>query len=130
MIPQLPPLPVRSASVLLVEDETIIRISLAEYLQTAGFDVHQARTGDDALQLLLSGLAVDAVFTDVQMPGVLDGLELARWVRANRPLMHVLIASGRVNLECAARELCDPRSQFIKPYGDAAIAQRLRALTH
>lgn len=82
MIPQSPQLLVRPVSVLLVEDEVIIRTSLAEDLEIAGFDVHQARSGDDALELLLSGLAVDAVFTDVQMPGVLDGLDFARWVRA------------------------------------------------
>jgi CheY-like chemotaxis protein len=117
-------------SVLVVEDEAIIRASLAEHLKLSGFDVSEAQNGDDALGHLLADLAIDVVFSDVQMPGQLDGLDLARWIRANRPVIHVLLASGRIDFARVASGLCDPRSLFAKPYEQEAVAERIHILTH
>jgi CheY-like chemotaxis protein len=117
-------------SVLVVEDEAIIRASLAEYLELSGLDVAEAENGDDALGILLADLAIDVVFSDVQMPGQLDGLGLARWIRAHRPSIHVLLASGRVDLARAAEGLCEPSLLFTKPYVQAEVADRIHALTH
>jgi CheY-like chemotaxis protein len=117
-------------SVLVVEDEAIIRTSLAECLTLSGFDVCQADNGDKALDLLLGESLIDVVFTDVQMPGELDGIGLARWIRTHRPVIHVLLASGRIDLASAAGDLCEPGSLFAKPYEDLSVAHRIRSLTH
>jgi len=118
------------AHVLVVEDDVIVRASLAEYLELSGFEVTEADNGDDALGILLADLAIDVVFSDVQMPGQLDGLALARWIRRYRPSTHVLLTSGRIDLASCASDVCEPASLFAKPYEDASVAQRIHALTH
>src|SRR5205823_2491556 len=71
----------RGHTVLVVEDETLIRMMIADALRSAGLRVIEARTADDALQHLRSGSAVQFVFTDIEMPGTMDGIELARLLR-------------------------------------------------
>ena len=81
--------------VLVVEDEWLIRESLVEVLAQAGFRVLQAAHGEDALATMQEhGPAIDLLFTDIRMPGRLDGLELARRARALLPGLAILIASG------------------------------------
>ncbi len=85
---------VKTRSVLLVEDEALIRMMLAGEFEDAGFVVHEAGCADEALMLLEEGLDVALVVTDVRMPGKFDGLELAAWLATHRPGLPVLIASG------------------------------------
>ena len=81
--------------VLVVEDEWLIRGSLAEVLAQAGFRVFQAAQGEDALATMQEhGPAIDLLFTDIRTPGRLDGLELARRARALLPGLAILVASG------------------------------------
>lgn len=62
--------------VLIVEDEVLIRAPLAEHLREAGFNVIEANTADEAWSCLQTGMPVDLVFSDIRMPGSMDGLEL------------------------------------------------------
>ncbi|WP_037280122.1 response regulator [Rubellimicrobium mesophilum] len=80
--------------ILLVEDEALIRMMLVGELEDAGFVVHEAGSGDEAVTLLEGGLEVALVVTDVRMPGRLDGLGLAAWLADQRPGLPVVIASG------------------------------------
>jgi CheY-like chemotaxis protein len=82
-------------TVLLVEDEFLISQYVAEELSEYGFTVHESSTADDALRYIDSGAPVDVLFTDINLPGSIDGTELAIRVRAMRPELPIVYASGR-----------------------------------
>jgi two-component system, response regulator PdtaR len=83
-----------TATVLVVEDDFLVRLCAADALSDAGFNVLQADSGPDALRILENG-PVDVVFTDINMPGAFDGAGLARRVRHRWPETAVVITSGR-----------------------------------
>jgi CheY-like chemotaxis protein len=82
--------------ILVVEDEVLIRMMLADELRGRGFDVVEAQNADEALTLLRSPVPVGLVLTDVQLPGTMDGIGLARLLRATRPELKVVITSGNI----------------------------------
>lgn len=82
--------------VLVVEDDALLRALTAEYLEDCDFSVLQAESADEAVRLLLANEQVEAVFSDVQMPGSMDGIDLAQWIARERPEVKVLLASGKV----------------------------------
>lgn len=82
--------------VLIVDDEVLIRLIMADELRDAGYTVIEASSADEALALLTAGLRVELMITDVRMPGTLDGLALARAARALRPELAVIVSSGHV----------------------------------
>ena len=99
--------------VLLVEDETFIRLDVAETLRRAGYEVIEAAKADAAMEFIEAGEQVDVVFTDVQTPGLLTGLTLAERIRAKFPMVPIIISSGNTNIEDAASRL----GKFLpKPY--------------
>ena len=81
-------------TVLVVEDEFLIRMSISDELRLAGWTVYEAATADYAIDFLRSPLAVDLVLTDVRMPGVSNGLDVAAFVRKTRPGVKVAVMSG------------------------------------
>jgi len=93
------PVPQQSASpkrtVLVVEDDILVRLTIADHLRGAGYIVFEAPNAAEAAAVFASGERVDVVFTDVQMPGAMDGLMLARWVQEHYPGTPVLITSGK-----------------------------------
>lgn len=98
--------------VLVVEDQTSIREMLADELRCAGLIVTEAASADEALRLYQTLAQVDLVFTDVQMPGSLDGLALADTLSAIDPDLPVIVTSGAIGPESV-----DGRFRFIaKPY--------------
>jgi two-component system, response regulator PdtaR len=115
-------------TVLIVEDETLISHLVADWLNDRGFAVHEAASGDEALDYIDHGGAVDVMFTDVNLPGSLDGAELAKRVRAMRPELPIVYASGRFTSDQIAPLV--PRSVFVpKPYNPADICSLLERLT-
>lgn len=80
--------------VLVVEDEPFLRIAFCDDLRAAGFSVIEAASADEALDCLRSGLLVEVVFSDIQMPGRLDGIGLARQLRRERPDLTIILTSG------------------------------------
>lgn len=82
--------------VLVVEDETLIRMSTVEAVQSAGFDVLEAATGEQALDLLAKGHPISIVLTDIEMPGPVDGYELAECIHEYWPAVRVVFMSGRI----------------------------------
>ena len=84
MVPQQLPQP-RAAPILVVEDEVLTRAIMAEELRLAGFSVIEADRADEALTYIKSGEQVDLVFSDIQTPGSLDGLQLAQTLWGKYP---------------------------------------------
>jgi CheY-like chemotaxis protein len=85
--------------VLVVEDEVLLRALIAEELRSAGCAVIEARHAGDALAYIQAGGQVDLVFSDIQMPGPLDGRQLAERIHRDYPAIPVILTSGNRGLE-------------------------------
>ncbi|MBD8553950.1 response regulator [Rhizobium sp. CFBP 8762] len=107
---------------LVVDDEPLIRMDTVDIISDAGFTVLEAATADEAFAYLLEHDAPHLLFTDIQMPGELDGLSLARKVSQLWPHIHIIIASGAVEPE--AGDL-PPSSRFINKPFDAQIVMNV-----
>jgi DNA-binding NtrC family response regulator len=115
------------SAVLIVEDDPIIRWSGVETLGGAGFDVLEAGDASEALALLEAhGGSIGVLFTDVDMPGPIDGLELARIASLRWPCMHIIIASGRRTPQ--PRSLPDNGRFIPKPYAPEQIVRDIDAM--
>ncbi|CAN7701583.1 response regulator [Rhizobium sp. LjRoot98] len=111
--------------VLVVEDEPLIRLTAIGALEDAGFTVLEAGSADDAMDII-SEEAIHFLFTDIQMPGVLSGVDLAHEVHQRFPDAGILVVSGR--LTPADFDL-PPNAQFVsKPYRFDDIARRLKSM--
>ena len=115
----------RRYTVLIVDDEPAIRGFLYDYLSEAGFNPLTAESGDAAIRILEQEVSIDLVFSDVRMPGTLDGFGLARWVRDHRPGLPVLLASGDVGKVNATRELV--AEVVPKPYDFDMVVRKMNA---
>ncbi len=116
----------RQRVILVVEDDVLVRLTAAEYLRETGYSVIEAANAAEALEVFASGEVVDVVFTDVQMPGAMDGLMLARWVHEYHPHTEVLVTSGKG--DDAISSGLTPRDAFFpKPYRIGAVAARIHA---
>jgi CheY-like chemotaxis protein len=106
-------------TVLLVEDDPTLRLSLAECLEASGYRVIEAFSHDDALHKLDMNLDVGCVITDVNMPGTSSGVELAREVRGTWPSIATIVLSGRPLSTLSG--LPDGVEYLQKPCGDVAV---------
>jgi DNA-binding NtrC family response regulator len=107
-------------AILVVEDEVIIRLDIGDFLRDQGYDVLEASSAQQAIDMLKAGAEVAVVFTDVRMPGELDGIDLVCYVRRNHPKIKTIITSGHMQPSELPREL----GQLIeKPYRRRKIAE-------
>jgi two-component system, response regulator PdtaR len=113
-------------TVLLVEDEAILRMVAANILEEGGFNVLQAPDASSALRVLESKPDVDVLFTDIQMPGPLDGVELARVVHERWPDISLLLTSGRCHL--SREEVPDDGRFFSKPYTSQKLLDEVHSV--
>ncbi len=118
----------RSGTVLLVDDETAVRLLVAEVLQEAGYRVLQAGEAETALRLARSGAAIDLLVTDVGMPG-LNGRQLADAARALRPGLRVLFITGYAENAALGEGQLDADMQVLtKPFKLDALVAKIDAL--
>jgi CheY-like chemotaxis protein len=117
------------ATILVVEDEVLIRLMITEYLREFGYMVLEAKDGDQAAKLLDGGDQVDVVFSDVRMPGRIDGLALAKWIARNRPEIGVLLTSAYVPPADLADSGAAVSGLLRKPYTPGEVLSRIRELT-
>jgi CheY-like chemotaxis protein len=115
------------ARILIVEDEVFLRYVLAECLRDKGHEVVEAVSGDEATTVLSSIMMVDLVITDVQMPGSLSGLQLARNIRTAFPSLPVIVVSGQPRP--ATFDEVGAAAFFLKPYDFDELTARVAALT-
>jgi CheY-like chemotaxis protein len=117
----------RGPVVLVVEDEYLLRMNAAEMIAAAGFEVVEAATADHAIEILESRRDIAVVFTDIQMPGSMDGLKLARAVRGRWPPIKIVATSGHVSV---GQEDLPEGGRFLqKPYNLVEVTGLLRELT-
>jgi PAS domain S-box-containing protein len=117
-----------SETVLVVEDDHGVRDFAASVLRELGYRVLEASTGDGALELLDGAVEADLLFTDVVMPGRLNGVDLARLARARQPALPVLFTSGYATRLVEKDWLAEDIEFLRKPYRSIDLAARIRAL--
>lgn len=110
-------------AILVVEDEVIIRMLLVDELLDAGFHVIEAANADEAVDCVLSQDPIDLVFSDVRMPGSMDGLELAAWLTRVRPDIKILLTSGHLDAKLAV----NIATLIPTPYRIADVISKIRA---
>ncbi|MBY5458933.1 response regulator [Rhizobium beringeri] len=114
------------AVVLVVEDSTIIRMSAVDLVFSAGYEALEACDADEAIRILESRNDIDLVFTDVQMPGTMDGIKLSHYIRDRWPPVRLIVASGEAILE--ESNLPTGSRFFSKPYDNHAITDAMAHL--
>jgi CheY-like chemotaxis protein len=113
--------------ILVVEDETFIRMDVVEMLRAAGFHVLEATNAYEAIQMLERNSDVRVIFTDIDMPGSMNGLKLAAAVRDRWPPVSIIATSG--HFEIQAGDLPADARFIPKPYQSAQIISAIRELT-
>ncbi|MGV8951722.1 MAG: response regulator [Cypionkella sp.] len=113
-------------SVLVVEDEALILLDIADQLEDEGFTVYQATNADAAIKLLATHLDIRLVFTDIDMPGSMDGLLLAAAVRRRWPPVRIIVTSGARLVEIT--DLPNGSVFFSKPYSHRAVVRSMHSL--
>jgi two-component system, response regulator PdtaR len=113
----------RLPSVLVVEDDFLVRAVAVAHLEESGFSIVEAQTADEAMVILRDDRSIGAVFSDVQMPGSMDGIALAQWLAGACPNVQVLLTSGRMDPDKSVGW------RFIaKPYSLEEMERELRNL--
>ncbi|MGQ0582579.1 MAG: response regulator [Reyranella sp.] len=122
------PAPASQPTLLVVEDEVLIRMAVSDYLRECGFHVIEAGSADEAVEVLKTDTAIDIVFSDVNMPGSLDGFGLAQWIRRERPRLKVILTSGVSRKAKEAGDLCGDSPFIDKPYHHGDLERHIRQL--
>lgn len=114
----------RRTAVLVVEDEPLLRMMALDLVEDAGFEAIEARDADEAIAMLEAREDITIVFTDVDIPGSMDGLKLAAAIRDRWPPIEIIITSGHVRLDDDGIPL---RTVFFaKPYDHSEVTSTLR----
>jgi two-component system, response regulator PdtaR len=112
--------------ILIVEDDPFVRMLAVEFVNDAGFKTLEAGDADQAIAILESCSEIAVLFTDIRMPGSMDGLKLAIVVSNRWPAIQILVASGHLHLRQAD---LPPKGRFLgKPYDAAAMIAELHSL--
>jgi DNA-binding NtrC family response regulator len=120
--------PAVQETILVVEDDVLIRMPIAQYLRDCGYKVIEAANADEAMSVLLNReTAIDIVFSDIEMPGAVDGFGLARWIREHRPSTEVVLTGTVPRTVGAAEDLCE-EGVLPKPYDAQAVHNHIRRL--
>lgn len=117
----------RIPTILIVDDEVLIRAAVSDFLQECGFKIVEAANAAEAIAIIRQvPVKIDLVFSDVRMPGEMDGIGLAKWVRENHSDTPVFLASGDVGKTNAANRLCAEQPFFAKPYNLDLVGSKIR----
>jgi CheY-like chemotaxis protein len=121
------PSPQQAAStILVVEDEVLVRMAISQYLRECGYRVIEAVSADEALQVLRSEISIDLVFSDVEMPGSMDGFGLVQWIRKNKEELEIILAGSPERAAKTAGELCESGPTMAKPYEPQILLDAIR----
>jgi two-component system, response regulator PdtaR len=117
---------ITAIQILVVEDEPLLRMDIADQLSDQGFHVFEAEDADEAISVLEQNLAIRLVITDIDMPGSMDGLKLAEAVRNRWPPVKIIVVSGHRVVEIT--DLPDGSMFFSKPYSPNHLVSSMRDL--
>jgi PAS domain S-box-containing protein len=115
--------------ILVVEDNEAVRVSTVELLREEGYQVLTAANADAAMQMLLEGVTVDLIFTDVVMPGLIKSSDLAAWAKVQNPPVTVLFTSGHTRDIISRNHQLSPETHLLsKPYSPDALTRMIRCV--
>lgn len=114
-------------TILIVEDEVLIRMHLVDSLNDHGFSVIETADAAEAIEAFERNDAVDLVFTDITLPGEMDGFGLVQWIRARNASIPIIVTSGGHNAALAAQR-CKGEAFLEKPYDIGKLAERMLAM--
>lgn len=117
----------KTPTILVVEEEAIVRLAIAAYLRDVGWHVLEAGDSQEARQILYVSQSIDAVFADAQVPGKLDGLDLAIWIQRHYPDLLIVLTSDDTGIIQGLRA-SGAIPLVMKPYAPQDVAHRLSAL--
>lgn len=112
--------------VLVIEDEILVRMDAIAAIETAGFEVIDASDADMAIAILKQRNDIRLIFTDVQMPGSMDGIKLAHFVRSRWPPIKIIATSGYPKIK--EQDLPEGSRFLTKPYAAADLASAINQL--
>ncbi|VVN13103.1 Sensor histidine kinase RcsC [Pseudomonas fluorescens] len=116
-------------TILVVEDNEAVRSSAVELLREEGYQVLTAANADAAMQMLLEGVVVELIFTDVVMPGLIKSSDLAAWAKVQNPPVAVLFTSGHTRDIISRNHQLNPDTFLLsKPYGPEALTRMVRTV--
>lgn len=115
-----------SQKILVVEDEALLRFTISDELRDVGYEVFEASNADEAIRVLESDKDIRLIFTDIDMPGSMDGLDLAAMVRDRWPPVRIIVTSGKQRPH--SMELPQGGSFMPKPYGYANVAKAIEEM--
>jgi CheY-like chemotaxis protein len=113
-------------AILVVEDEALLRMSIAAELEDEGFQVFEASNATEAIEIIQKNSKIHALFTDIDMPGSMDGVRLAAFVRDRWPPIKIIVTSGHRTLD--HRSLPVGGRFLSKPYKPAMVIASIREL--
>lgn len=114
-------------SVMVVEPDVLVRMTIADYLRECGYRVVEAITGEEALRILGAGVEVDTILSAVKLHGAIDGFALAQRIRGDFAGIDVILTTGIAMTAKKAGELCDQGTRR-RPYHPDLIVERLKML--
>jgi CheY-like chemotaxis protein len=117
-------------TVLVVEDELMVRMPIVEYLRDCGYHVLEAGDAKEAIAATDADASVNLVFSDVRMPGSMDGFGLAEWFRSHHPEVPVLLTSGYSGNRGLTSDSMLVNGFIEKPYSQKQVERRIAALLH
>jgi DNA-binding NtrC family response regulator len=116
-------------TVLVVEDDVLIRMVIAQYLRECGYRVIEAAHAHEAITVLQEPeLKIDVVLSDVEMPGSMDGFGLSQWVRKHRQGLAIILVGSPASAADAAADLCESGPMLAKPYEPQIAVDHIRRL--
>jgi CheY-like chemotaxis protein len=118
---------VKRPTILVVEGSVLVRMVISDYLRDCEYRVLEAASSDEALTILNDqSVEVNVVFTDIELPGSLDGFALARWVRAHRSGAEVALTGAINKTADIAADLCEHGPIVSKPYDKQIVLDRIK----
>ncbi|MGA7326755.1 MAG: response regulator [Rhodomicrobium sp.] len=117
------------ATILVVDDDVLVRFAIADYLRDCGYRVIEGASGKEAIRVIeKSDVNVDVVLCDAELTGGVNGFNLAQWIRANRTGLPVILAGTPAKASDAAAELCDEGPNLARPYEPQLVVDRIKRL--
>jgi two-component system, response regulator PdtaR len=116
----------RKTVVLVVEDNPLIRMGAVDLMTSAGFEPLEASDADEAIRILESRPDIHLVFTDVGMPGTMDGIKLSHCIRDRWPPVKLIVTSGKMTVD--ENHLPVGAKLFPKPYNESSIVEAMRGM--
>ena len=112
-------------AILVIEDELFLRMDISDDLERQGYEVLEAANADDAVKILETRNDIRTIFTDIDLPGSMDGLKLAAAVRDRWPPINIIITTG---MKAPHENAMPDRSVFVaKPYRNAEVLEAIRS---